>query len=248
MLKEIFQRIGKYGVEPDWPVDISELQRIIKYKFNNSELLIQAVKHRSFLSISEEQAHYSNERMEFLGDAVLDLIVTEYLYTQYPADPEGSLSKKKSVLVSRPVLAKITDELSLGKFLLMNKGEEKTGGRERQSNLANLFESILGAIYLDGNYTKAKNFVHRFLLANKDRVLNQNIYFNYKSDLLEYSQGKGWGYPVYEVVDASGPDHHKKFVVIVRVNNETAGKGIGNSKKTAEQMAAKNALQKLEVH
>lgn len=245
MLRNWFQRIGKRRLNDNLPDDLNELQSKINYRFNNKDLLVQALKHRSYLSISAEDDHCSNERMEFLGDAVLDLIVTEHLYRQYPKQKEGSLSKKKSVLVSRQVLAVIIDQMGLGEYLLINKGEEKTGGRERQSNLANLFESLLGAIYLDSNYEQARVFVENFLLQRQNEVLSQKVYFNYKSSLLEYSQARGWGLPRYKVVNESGPDHNKQFVVLAQVNNKVTGKGGGNSKKKAEQIAAKNALKKL---
>jgi ribonuclease-3 len=246
MIKRFFQKIGIRKNNSDLPVDLAMLQNRIEYSFLNEDFLIQALKHRSYLSISSEETYQSNERLEFLGDAVLDLIVTEHLYRHFPKHKEGDLSKKKSVLVSRQVLARIVDNLDLGEFLLMNKGEEKTGGRDRQSNLANVFESILGAIYLDGGFQKASEFVKKFLISNRDNFLTENKYFNYKSDSLEYSQAKGWGIPKYRVVHESGPDHSKRFVVLVSVNNMVNGKGLGNSKKKAEQIAAKNALCKLE--
>ncbi len=245
MLKTWLLKIGKRRPDEQLPVNIYELQNKIDYQFNNSNLLIQALKHRSYLSINDEKHHCSNERMEFLGDAVLDLIVTEYLYKIYPQEKEGSLSQKKAILVSRQVLAKIIDKLGLGEYLLINKGEEKTGGRERQSNLANLFESLLGAIYLDSNYEKARVFVDKFLLNRQKELLSGKVYYNYKSSLLEYSQARGWGFPRYKVINESGPDHRKQFVVLAQVNNRVAGKGHGNSKKKAEQVAAKHALHNL---
>lgn len=246
MFEKLLQRIGLLSDQTDsLPENLSELEAKIKYTFSDKNLLLQAIKHRSYLSITQEADHESNERLEFLGDAVLDLVVTEYLYDQYKTKSEGYLSKKKSVLVSRQVLSIISLGMDLGKFLLINKGEEKTGGRERQSNMANMFESLLGAIYLDSDYKTAKNFVHRVLIARSDEFLGINKLYNYKSMLLEYAQAKGWGSPHYRVLEESGPDHDKKFKVIVNVNNSWNAEGSGKSKKSAEQKAASRLLKKL---
>ncbi len=248
MIKNIFQRIGNtLNDRTKFPIKIKPLEKKIRYTFQNKNLLIKALKHRSYLSFTHEKDFESNERLEFLGDAVLDLIVTEHLYNNYNTQDEGFLSKRKSILVSRHVLGQITDELNLGEYLLINKGEEKTGGRSRRSNLANLFEAVLGAVYLDGGYQPAEKFVNRFLLKRRDEVLEKNIYSNYKSELLEYSQSKGWGIPRYRTIGETGPDHDKKFVVLVSINKRWQGKGKGRNKKQAEQIAAKNVLGKIEM-
>ncbi len=246
MIEKFLQRIGFHKQEKDiFPVPVNEIEERLKYHFKDKHLLFQAFKHRSFLNVTHENSRESNERLEFLGDAVLDLIIAEHLYRYYDKENEGQLSKKRSVLVSRPVLAQITEELGLGKYLLLDKGEEKTGGRSRLNNLANLFESVLGAIYMDGGIEAAKGFVERFVIRNRDRLLNYKQYFNYKSALLELAQANGWGNPLYQIVEESGPDHKKRFVIRVKVNNRWLAKGIGSSKKKAEQLAARNALQKL---
>ena len=247
MLKKIFQRIGnaKKG-EGEFPVNIKELEQILGYRFKNKDHLIQALTHRSYLNRTHEAPYHSNERLEFLGDAVLDLIVTDYLYHRFQTKDEGVLSGKKSVLVSRRVLGNIVEELGLGRFLLVDRGEEKTGGRTRLSNLANLFEAVLGAIYLDGGYSAAFRFVEKILFPRVDQVLKTATYFNYKSALLEYAQSQGWGAPKYRIVKESGPDHDKRFVVVAEVNKKLSARGFGRSKKKAEQKAAQNALQKLE--
>ncbi len=223
-------------------IKTDEIEKRINYKFQNKTLLTLAFKHKSYLNLSQEKSYYSNERLEFLGDAVLDLIVTEYLYKKFPKENEGILSKKKSVLVSRSVLGKIIQNLFLGQFLLLDKGEEKTGGKNRHSNLANLFESILGAVYLDGGFEKAREFVKKFLLQKSDDYLSKETYQNFKSDLLEYAQGKRWGAPLYRVINETGPDHNKIFHVEVTVNNRWKAKGSGASKKKAEQEAAKKLI------
>lgn len=223
------------------PIDVLDFQRKINYTFQNQNLLIQAVSHRSFYVNSEKQIS-SNERLEFLGDAVLDLVVTEHLFNAFKNENEGALSQKKAILVSRKVLGKISEDLGLGEFLILNKGEEKTGGRKRMSNLANLFEAILGAIYMDSGLDAARIFVDEFLLKQQKKLLKTKSYFNYKSLLLEFSQAKGWGAPKYFVMQETGPDHQKTFLVEVRINDEWAEKGQGPNKKSAEQNAAKNAL------
>jgi ribonuclease-3 len=232
---------GNSTTKTNFKVDIQTLQKTIKYEFKNHDLLIQAVSHRSYYIDSEQQL-YSNERLEFLGDAVLELIATEFLYTKFKKENEGNLSQKKAILVSRKVLGKISNELGLGEFLILNKGEEKTGGRTRLSNLANLFEAILGAIYLDSGFNSAKNFVVRFLLDRQKELLKTKTFFNYKSYLLEFSQSKNWGAPQYTVVEESGPDHQKLFLIEVCVNKKWKAVGKGPNKKSAEQKAAKNTL------
>lgn len=226
-------------------MDIEAIESIIEYSFRNKSLLLHALKHRSYLNVTHESDVQSNERLEFLGDAVLDLIVTEHLYHHFPEQSEGQLSKKKSVLVSRQVLGHIMQEMELGTFLLINKGEEKTGGRDRLSNLANLFEALLGAIYLDSGYKASEDFVNHFLFTRRDEFLATKTYFNYKSSLLELAQARGWGFPHYNTLEESGPDHDKRFVVQVRVNDKIQARGTGRSKKKAEQAAARIALKKL---
>ncbi|MBN1407450.1 MAG: ribonuclease III [Calditrichaceae bacterium] len=245
MLKKFLQRISSDADDSKLPLRVNEIEDIIEYNFKNKSLLVQAFKHRSFLTLNNEESVSSNERLEFLGDAILDLIVTEHLYNVFPDEKEGDLSKKKSVLVSRQVLGSITESLNLGAHLLINKGEEKTGGRKRLSNLANLFEAILGAIYLDGGLKNASAFVEKFLFVKREELLARTKYFNYKSSLLEYSQAHGWGIPLYQVVSESGPDHDKYFEVLATADNHWKATGKGRSKKKAEQIAAKNVLRKI---
>jgi ribonuclease-3 len=223
------------------PIDIPGITKTIQYAFKNQSLLVQAVSHRSFYVQAEKQLH-SNERMEFLGDAVLDLIVTEFLYNNFPNENEGLLSQKKAILVSRKALGKISDEHGFGKYLILNKGEEKTGGRKRLSNLANMFEAILGAIYLDGGIEPSRKFIKTFLINRHNEFLQEKTFFNYKSSLLEFAQAQGWGTPTYAVLEESGPDHQKTFLIKVIVNDEWTANGKGPNKKSAEQNAAKNTL------
>ena len=226
-------------------VDYTAIEKIIKYTFKDSGNLAQAFRHRSYLIIRHEPAHRSNERLEFLGDAVLDLVVTEFLYSELNTESEGVLSKIKSVLVSRKVLAQIMAGMELGEFLLLNRGEEQTGGRQRLSNLANLYESILGAIYLDGGLKPARNFILRTLLDDYDSYVSDENHLNYKSLLLEYAQGRGIGIPKYLMVKESGPDHEKIFEIEVSLADSGSAIGSGKSKKIAEQNSAQNLLRQI---
>ena len=190
---------------------------------------------------------FSNERLEFLGDAVLDLIVTKSLYDIFPKKTEGELSKVKSILVSKSVLADAAAKMSLGDLILLNRGEEKTGGRQRQSILADMFEALIGAIYLDQGLSAAGEFISKYLLVNFKKIVHKGLYRNYKSILLEYSQSANKGFPGYNVIEEIGPDHAKEFVVQVFFDNKQMGEGRGKTKKIAEQRAANQALNKLDV-
>ena len=229
----------------DFSEHIKKFQKKIGITFHDSDLLTTAFKHRSFLNVTNEERVASNERLEFLGDAVLDLIVTEYLYGKFPKRTEGQLSKIKSILVSKPVLAEVASNLSLGNYILINKGEEKTGGRKRQSILADTLEAILGALYLDQGMELTKTFVSENLLTNFKSIMQRELFRNYKSLLLEYAQSNLNKLPEYRVLNEIGPDHDKEFIISVHLNGQEVGKGRGKSKKMAEQEAAKFALQKL---
>ena len=216
--------------------------------FTRPDLLQQAFTHQSYVTHPTNSDIYSNERLEFLGDAVLELIVTQFLYDKYPAWREGELSKLKSVLVSRRVLARITSEFQLGSHLLMNRGEEQTGGKTRISNLANLYEALLGAIYLDGGFDPAYRFIKHTLLDHFRQIITDERNVNYKSVLLEYAQGNKLGAPNYRLLQDSGPDHEKIFTVEVQVNSGISAVGEGRSKKLAEQEAAKELIGKIAPH
>ncbi len=214
------------------------------YRFRNKKLLRQALTHRSFFQKSEE--HWlSNERLELLGDAVLGMIITELLYRQYPRKREGELTRIKSLMVSRDVLAREGEKLELGKYLILGNGEDQSGGRHRRSILADTFEALLGAVYLDGGFEPAKKFVDECLYPDMSRFLKDESSGNYKSVLLEYVQGRSHGVPKYRVVQESGPDHKKEFTMEVSVWGEVLGTGKGHSKKKAEQEAALMAAKAL---
>ncbi len=224
---------------------VADFEQKLSMTFENKALIITAFKHRSYLNVTNEERVASNERLEFLGDAVLDLVVTHYLYEKFPKRTEGQLSKIKSILISKPVLAEVASELSFGSMLLLNKGEEKTGGRRRQSILADTFEAIIGAIYLDKGLEAAVGFIRNNLLRNFKSIIHRELYHNYKSMLLEFAQSKTGKLPEYRMVRETGPDHDKSFVIAVYLNGDKLGEGEGKSKKNAEQKAAKRAVKKL---
>ena len=232
---------------PDETRVVEAFQNKYGIRFSSHSNIVTALKHRSYLNLTNEARIYSNERLEFLGDAVLDLVVTHFLYRKFPHKTEGQLSKVKSVLVSKPVLADIAVDMSLGDLVMMNRGEEKTGGRQRKSILADAFEAIIGAIYLDLGLEEAEMFIHKYLLSDYRKIFRKGLYKNYKSILLEYGQSNGGGLPEYRIVEEIGPDHAKVFVVQVWIGKEKLGEGKGKSKKIAEQEAAKQAVKKLNL-
>jgi ribonuclease-3 len=225
---------------------LSELERILGYRFQNNELLITSLSHRSYVNSQRtDKKLESNERLEFLGDAVLNIIVTDYLYREYPDKEEGRMSKMKSLVVSSRVLGLCAETWKLGDFILLSRSEEKSGGRKRLSILADAYEAVIGAVYLDGGLESARKLIHSSLMEIMDEVLDDEELANYKSKLLEYTQSRGMGIPSYDVLQESGPEHQKSFVVGVYVQNQEWGRGSGNSKKSAEQAGARVALANL---
>jgi len=223
--------------------NLVNLEKKLGYKFKNLELLNLALIHRSYLSVTKEKRFQTNERLEFLGDAVLGFIITEYLFELYPKKSEGILTEYKSILVSRKILGRIGRQIDLGSFLYLGQGEERSGGRNRQSIISNAVEAILGAVYLDGGYNSVKSVIDRLILSQFREILDRELDKNFKSQLLESSQANGLGTPEYEVKTESGPEHQKVFEVEVRVQGKVVGKGSGKSKKKAEQNAAHQALE-----
>jgi ribonuclease-3 len=232
-------------IAPQLSRKIGNLEEILNYQFKRLELLITALKHRSFLEEAGEERTESNERLEFLGDAVLDLIVSESFFRQYPQDDEGTLTMMKSTIVSGSVLMAQARKMDLGSYLLLGGNELNNGGRNRESILEDAFEAVLGAIYLDGGLEPARRYVERFLLQDAESILRQESLKNYKSMLLEYAQSIGKPQPVYSVLEESGPDHNKNYIVEVRLNGEVLGTGSGRSKKQAEQRAAEAGMKSL---
>jgi ribonuclease-3 len=211
------------------------------YKFKNPGLLKTALTHSSF---ANETSVESNERIEFLGDAVLGCVAARFLYDNYPKASEGNLSKMRSALVSRSNFARFARDLGIDKQILLGKGEELTGGRERESNLAGAFESVIGAIYLEAGYRKTFQITSRLF---KNCLEQQDLFLDYKTTLQELVQKKSGSTPIYKVILEEGPPHSKYFHVEVKVQRKVLGKGSGRSKKEAEQAAAKKGLENLEV-
>ena len=224
------------------PLDSFESK--IQVTFQDKALLRQAFVHRSYLNENPEFPQGHNERLEFLGDAVLELIVTEYLYKTYP-NPEGELTNWRSALVKGEMLSEIASELGMEPFLHLSKGEAKSSSdRSRSLILANAFEAVIGAVYLDQGYDVAKEFVHRVLLGRLEEIIATGSHIDAKSRFQELAQERFGVTPSYEVLDERGPDHDKEFTVGVYLGEELAGKGEGASKQAAQQEAALVALQK----
>lgn len=222
---------------------MKNLENILNLKFKNSRLLFQALTHRSYLNESKKNFG-SNERLEFLGDAVLELIVSEYLFNLYPSFPEGKLTNFRSSLVKTPTLAKVAKKIQLGKFLKMSRGEEDGAGRENQTLLANALEALIGALYLDKGVDAVKKFLSFYLFPFLSEIIKTGAYKDYKSYFQEIVQEKTKISPVYKVITEQGPDHDKKFIVGVYLQEKLLGKGKGRSKQEAEQMAAHQGIEK----
>lgn len=212
--------------------------------FKNSALLATALTHRSALNEQISPSKESNERLEFLGDAVLELAATEFLYDKFPQTPEGELTAYRSALVKTTTLAEVATQLGLGDQLMMSRGEEASGGRQNSSLLADTFEAVVGALYLDQGYAAASQFLRQQLFTQVDTILEKKLYRDPKSQLQEAVQALGLEAPVYQVVSEVGPDHDKQFTVMVLIDGKDSGTGIGRSKQLAQQEAAKKALER----
>ena len=215
------------------------------YRFKNPGLLIQALTHRSYIRSNNGDIP-SNERLEFLGDSVLGLLVAEYLFKTCPEDAEGDMTKTKAMLVNENTLSKVGQSCRLNQFIFLSDDEEKSGGRQRDSIVSDAMEATIGAIYLDGGLKAARIFIRNTIIAHMDEALADEDHYNYKGDLLELLQGKGEKTPYYDVISEIGPDHSKIFKVAVYAGGEVAGIGSGASKKEAEQKAAAQALAQYE--
>ncbi len=224
-------------------IDLSSIYKTLSYKFNNENLLIEALSHRSF---SAKHNLPSNQRLEFLGDAVIELVTAHALYKNGSDKGEGPLTEARAFLVKGSNLAKVSHELGLGKFLLLAPEEQLRNGRENPSILADLYEAIAGAIYLDGGIRAVENFIHKTLLMDISSAFQDAKLTNYKSQLLEYIQANSLPNVQYVVVEREGPDHAKIFKVEAMINGQAFGNGTGKKLKEAEQLAAKMALLYLE--
>ncbi len=221
-----------------------DLARALGIVFKDSALLQQAMYHRSYLNEAGESVE-SNERMEFLGDAVLGLIVSEKLYRDYPGLSEGHLSQLRAILVRWDALARVAGRIDLGDYLVLGRGEELSGGRERPSNLAAVLEALIGASFLDGGMAAAKKLVLKLLKPDFEEIAAQGVTADSKSELQHLAQTRWHEIPAYRLLSSEGPDHAKLFTVEVRVGNQVVGQGQGRNKKQAELNAARQALETL---
>lgn len=222
--------------------DLSHLEEKLFLNFKNKDLLLQALTHRSYLNEKPSFKVGHNERLEFLGDAVLELIITEELYQKFPERPEGELTSFRAALVNSKMLSEVSVEIGLNDFLLLSRGEAKDVGRARQYILANAFESLVGAVYLDQGYDAAKIFINKFLSPRLDGVLEKKLYKDPKSLFQEEAQERVGITPNYEVTKEWGPDHDKHFIVGVYLGQELVAEGEGPSKQAAQEEAARNGL------
>ena len=225
--------------------DTSLLKKKLNISCNNEELLHRSLIHRSYINESESES-IDNERLEYLGDSVLALVVNEYLYQNYPDYKEGSLAKIKSVAVSEITLAKIARKIKLGDFLYLGKGEEVSGGRERSSILADTFEAVIGAIYLDSGLKNCRDFILYYLKPYIEKIDQQTYFRDPKTTIQEYVQKQFKKHPEYVIISEIGPDHQKEFVVQLNIVNRKFSVGKGSSKRKAEMDAAISALKKIQ--
>ncbi len=222
---------------------IDKIEQKIGYQFKNQKLLVQALTHSSFINEHRMKRTDDNERLEFLGDAVLEVISSEFLYHKYPNKPEGELTKMRASMVCEPTLALCARELDLGEYLLLGKGEEATGGRKRESITSDALEAIIGALYLDGGFAIAKEFVYRYILNDLE---NKQLFYDSKTILQEIVQRDFTDTLNYQLIEETGPDHNKEFRVCARIGEMVVGEGIGRTKKAAEQKAAYEAILSLQ--
>ena len=222
--------------------DIKKFQEVIGYHFHDEKLLRQALTHSSFANEKHLKKHSDNERLEFLGDAVLEIISSEFLYKEYPDKPEGELTKLRASIVCEPTLALCTKDIALGEYLLLGKGEDQTGGRGRKSILSDALEAVIGAIYLDGGFANAKEFIHKYILND---IENKQLFYDSKTTLQEIVQGRYEEDVRYVLLREEGPDHNKSFYMQALLGEKVLGEGCGHTKKAAEQQAAYCAIKKL---
>ena len=223
--------------------NISKFENIISYNFKNKQYILEALTHSSYSN--ENKSYAFNERLEFLGDSVLGIIISDYLFKNETELPEGELTKLRANIVCEESLSEVSKKIELGTHMLLGKGEEATGGRERVSILADAVEAVIAAIYLDGGIENARKFV----LTQMDEIIQDSIkgriFRDYKTHLQEVIQSQGEANIIYDLVEEIGPDHNKKFIMQVKLNDEVLGTGEGKSKKEAEQSAAKQALRRM---
>lgn len=221
---------------------LKSFEDVIDYKFNDPRILRHALTHSSYANEKRLNKLENNERLEFLGDAVLELVTSEFLYRKHKKMPEGDLTKLRARLVCEQTLASCARDIRVGDFILLGKGEAATGGRDRLSILSDAMEAIIGGIYLDGGFTNAKEFICKFILTD---VQNKELFFDSKTILQEIVQSEFKEQLSYELIKEEGPDHNKKFTVVAVVNDLELGIGVGRTKKAAEQEAAYQSIMKI---
>jgi len=252
VLRQFWSALKKKNTSVDYPsakhqIDVRTLGRVLEYSIQNPQIFQQALLHRSYLQIIEEGSAESNERLEFLGDSVLNLIVSEYVYHHYPRVEEGELTKIRARLVNRKALAAYARHLNLWDFMLVSSSAAQSVGRGFETILADAFEALIAAVYLDGGYQAVQRFIQRQILRAMESGLVTTEDENFKSRLLEYAQANGFGVPRYVILTEDGPDHDRTFTVEVHIGNRSSGVGVGKNKKDAEQAAAEQALESLGV-
>ncbi|MBQ6833384.1 MAG: ribonuclease III [Lachnospiraceae bacterium] len=218
---------------------LHELEKVIGYEFKNRNLLTHALTHSSYANEKHWDKTRCNERLEFLGDAVLELVSSNFLFRNYPTMPEGEMTKLRASLVCEPTLAFCAESISLGNYLLLGKGEDLTGGRKRPSVVSDAMEAVIGAIYLDGGLANAKEFIYRYILND---IEHKQLFYDSKTILQEIVQAEFKEGLVYELLNEEGPDHNKTFEVCVKLGDRVIGNGSGRTKKAAEQLAAYHGI------
>ncbi len=227
--------------------NIPILEEKINYVFKDKSTVLTAITHSSYANEKKARKLKYNERIEFLGDSVLSLTVSEHLYNMYPDLPEGELTVTRSKIVCENSLSRCAVDIGLGELLLLGKGEELSGGRRKSSILSDAFEALIGAIYIDGGFETAKAFILKHMDSIIKSSMQGKLFYDYKTQLQEKIQQKGEQQITYKVIEERGPDHNKTFVTQIKINNAVCGQGSGRSKKESEQNAAKDALDKLPV-
>ncbi len=223
---------------------LKELQEKIGYTFKDSSLLTLAMSHSSYANEKHLSKLGCNERLEFLGDAVLEIVSSDFLFHRFPDMPEGDLTKTRASMVCEPTLAYCAEQIDLGSYLLLGKGEDATGGRTRNSVVSDAMEALIGAIYLDGGFTSAKEFILNFVLNDME---HKKLFYDSKTILQEMVQARGTDLLSYELLEETGPDHNKTFQVAALIGNQEISRGLGRTKKAAEQRAAYQAILKLKI-
>ena len=223
--------------------DFTILEKKLNFKFKNKDLLVQAFVHRSYLNENPGFHLFHNERLEFLGDAVLELVVTEYLFQKYPEKAEGELTNWRAALVNAKILSAVAKDLDFDDFLFLSRGETKETGKGRQYILANTFEALIGGLYLDQGYESCQKFIEKYLIKELPWIIESGLFKDVKSRFQEEAQERAEVTPFYKVLEEWGPDHAKHFIVGVFLGEELIAKGEGSSKQEAELEAARNALE-----